>query len=120
MTPEGSPPLAQDTFPTEIRPLQAGRFRTPCVIQKRRFRNHAQHIVAPSEPPRGKVHHQPPYSFAFVPRVEQHALGSGRRQDRVPHLIRRQSKALADVLLGRPDCDVCAGSRLAVGDASLQ
>jgi len=38
----GWPPPPQNTFPTEIRPPQAGGFRTPCVTQKGQFLNHAQ------------------------------------------------------------------------------
>ena len=41
LTQGGLPPPAQDTLPTEIRPLQAGCFRTPCVTQKGRILNHA-------------------------------------------------------------------------------
>ena len=41
MTRGGWPPPAQDTLPTEIQPLQAGRSRTPRVTQKGQVLYHA-------------------------------------------------------------------------------
>ena len=41
LTGGGLPPPAQNTLPADIRPSQAGRFRTPCVTQKGQFLNHA-------------------------------------------------------------------------------
>jgi hypothetical protein len=41
LTRGGSPPAAQDTLPTKLRPPQTGGFRAPCVTQKGRILNHA-------------------------------------------------------------------------------